>query len=101
VKLKFTFAQGTGVVDMTAPAAGWLAGKLVEALALLDDEPRTLEMRGPGRYVGSGDLDEVQAMGAIEQTLGMIERAGLRVLYNEPEGEVYLDMGNLSVERKK
>lgn len=78
VQLKFTHAHGQVVIDLSKPAAEHMAQQLVEA-GLGCSPPYEIELKYPGRVIGTPRLDLVQAQRALSQTLGLIERAGFTV----------------------
>ena len=99
--LKITYPKGTCVIELSREATRSLAGSLRAADTM--EAPVEIELRGPGRYVGSNQLDEHQALVALGQTLGLIERAGFKVLYPDGDGAVYLDeqLHRMTVVRKE
>ncbi len=78
VLLKVTYPQGQAVLELSKAAARRLSERLAH---VVQGDPDEVELRGPGRYVGSDTMDEVQAQAALHQTLGLIERAGFEVSY--------------------
>lgn len=102
VLLKFTYPQGSGSVGLSQRQSRHVGHQLIDAAdAELRGDPFEIELRGPGRYVGSPGLDEEQALSALEQTLGLIERAGLRVLCDQDGSPVRLVLDRVSIERKQ
>lgn len=77
VLLKFTYPKGSGAIELSSAAARALGSQLQDAAQC--GPGQEIELRGPGRFVGSDQLDEVQALTALHQTLGLIERAGFCV----------------------